>query len=287
MQPAQAIEQRSRLSEAARGHFLRSEVRPTLVSDWLETVMIHFEVSPEVLQRETPFELDCFGGRAYVTLVAFTMIGLRSRRWPRAGRLFLRPIGTHEFLNIRTYVRVNGESGIYFLVEYLPNRLSVLLGPSVYGLPYRFGRIEYHNSFEADEQSGVVRAGGGGGQPGVLRYRMRRSSESAVAPAGAGSLTEFLMERYSAFTRRGEVVRRFRVWHEPWPQVAAVPEILEDTLLEMTGSWHASASLHSGQVSPGVCGVWIGSPRRIDVVSHGDSLKGGGKCVRRSCSPRT
>lgn len=280
MQLAEEIEQRSRLSEAARERFLRCEGPPTFVSDWLEIVMIHFEDSPEVLQRETPFELDCFDGRAYVTLVAFTMTGLRTRRWPRAGRVLLRPIGAHEFLNVRTYVRVNAESGIYFLVEYLPNRLSVLLGPSVYGLPYRFGRIEYHNSMEADEQSGVVRVGSGGAS-GALRYRLRRTSEATFAPASAGSLTEFLMERYSAFTRRGDVVRRFRVWHEPWPQVAAAPEILEDSLMGMTGSWHRSASLHSAQISPGVRGVWIGAPRRMDGGAERVLRKGGGKCARQ------
>ncbi len=51
---------------------------------------------------------------AYVSLVAFTMRGLRPRL---GGAALLKPIATHEFLNVRTYVKHRGERGIYFLAD--------------------------------------------------------------------------------------------------------------------------------------------------------------------------
>jgi len=31
--------------------------------------------------------------------------------------------------------------GIFFIAEWIPNRLAVLIGPRMYGLPYRLGRL--------------------------------------------------------------------------------------------------------------------------------------------------
>ncbi len=250
----------SRLSAEARERFLRLEGPPPLMSDWLDTVMIHFEVDADVLQREVPFDLDLFDGRAFVTLVAFTMSDLRTRRWPRIGRRLLQPIGTHAFLNIRTYVRVGREVGIYFLAEYLPNRLSVLLGPVAYGLPYRAGRLVYHHSDESTSMSGRVQAG-----KRELRYRITRKPGYTLEPSPPNSLTEYLMERYTAFTKWAGIVRRFRIWHEAWPQVEVDVEILDDSLLHATGRWATTAALHSAHYSPGVASVWMGRPRRVSV----------------------
>ena len=159
MQTEHATTTQSELSDAARARFLAQEGRPPFLSDWLDVVMIHYEVDAAHLQREVPFELDLHEGRAFVSLVAFTMSGLRTRRAPRWGRRLFSPIGTHAFLNIRTYVRVGNETGIYFLVEYLPNRLSVLLGPVAYGLPYQFGRLNFNHDANAGTLTGCVTTG--------------------------------------------------------------------------------------------------------------------------------
>ena len=93
----------------------------------------------------TGCDLDLFEGRAFVSLVAFDMCNMRLVRGGRFGRLMAGPLATHAFLNVRTYVRHANEPGIYFLAEWLPNRLACLLGPPTYGLPYRLGRLTYRN----------------------------------------------------------------------------------------------------------------------------------------------
>lgn len=136
------------INEAARERILSRKGEPLFLADWERAVFIHYEVDAEILQREVPFQLDLREGKAYVSLVAFTMRRMRPRFGGRFAEWLFKPIATHEFLNVRTYVRHNGEPGIYFLAEWLSNPLSVHLGPRTFGLPYRFGRIEYFHEHE-------------------------------------------------------------------------------------------------------------------------------------------
>src|SRR6266436_2301630 len=150
-------------SEAARCRLLSSPGEPLFIADWDRALMIHYEVDSVALQRVVPFKVDLWNGRAFVSLVAFTLRGMRPRLGGRVAAFLLKPIATHEFLNVRTYVRQGGEGGIYFLAEWLSNRLSVMLGPLLFGLPYKFGKLEYKHSCESGTLAGrVVDASGGG-----------------------------------------------------------------------------------------------------------------------------
>src|SRR5207237_1254458 len=133
--------------------------------------------------------------------------------------------------------------------------LSVKLGPRSFGLPYRFGRISYDHANCERVMTGTVEA-----DDNLLRYSSRPSREN-FHPSEAGSLTEFLLERYTAFTfhRRR---RLFRVWHEPWEQIPIEVEVSANDLLASTGSWWKSAELIGANYSPGV-EVWMGRPHRI------------------------
>jgi uncharacterized protein YqjF (DUF2071 family) len=143
-----ARERTGGINEAARSRILSRKGEPLFLADWDHVVFIHYEVAPEILQPEVPFQLDLCDGKAYLSLVAFTMRRMRPRFGGRFTEWLFGPIATHEFLNVRTYVRHNGEPGIYFLAEWLANLLSVPLGPPTFGLPYRFGKIKYSHNFE-------------------------------------------------------------------------------------------------------------------------------------------
>ncbi len=83
------------------------------------------------------------------------------------------------------------------------------------------------------------------------------------APCRTGSLDEFLLERYTAFTKRGPTKRLFRVWHSPWPQVPIEISRIEDGLIDATGPWFRRARRVGATYSPGFHEVWMGRPRRI------------------------
>lgn len=249
-------------SAVGRERMLMEEGGPLFTADWERTLMLHFEVAPEVLQPSVPFELDVRDGKAYVSLVAFTMRDLAPRMGGKLGALMFKPIATHEFLNVRIYVKHQGEAGIYFLAEWLPNKLSVLLGKPVFGLPYRLGDLGYRHQHEQGRIEGTVVAAGG---RGALKYRGKVAG--AFASTTAGSLTEFLMERYTAFTAWLGMKRRFRVWHAPWQQCEAEISIEENTLMALTGNWACAAKYIGANYSPGLVSVWMGKPTFVGSIN--------------------
>jgi len=277
-----ARERTGDINAAARQRILSRKGEPLFLADWDRAVFIHYEIDPEILQREVPFQLDLRDGKAYVSLVAFTLRRMRPRLGGRLAEWFFKPIATHEFLNVRTYVRHNGEPGIYFLAEWLPNPLSVHLGPRAFGLPYRFGKIEYRHEHERGELHGMVSEGGAphavrvsswqnsNGAHGVTRptcrleYSAEINPDSEFNPCAEDLLEEFLVERYTAFTHWKNKSRFFRIWHSPWPQTPIEIKILDDSLLTRTWPWFKNARLIGANYSPGVFDVWMGRPHEMD-----------------------
>ena len=245
---------------AARGRMLAHWGEPFFIAGWKRVLMMHFEVDASALQREVPFQLDLRDSRAFVSLVAFTMCGLRPRVGGRLAASLFRPIATHEFLNVRTYVRHNGECGIHFLAEWLSNRLAVKLGPTTFGLPYHHGHIAYNHNWEAKEIHGEVVDSN---RQGTLRYRATVPDTSVFQPCEAGSLTEWLMERYTAFNSAGRCRRFFRVWHPPWPQCPVAVAVDERTLLTQRWPWFHQARLIGANYSHGFDNVWMGRPHLV------------------------
>ena len=243
---------------AAKERLLSRRGEPLFCANWDNVLFIHYEIEPAKLQRCIPYPLDLYHGRAFVSLVAFTMCGMRPWLGGTLGALLFKPIATHHFLNVRTYVRHQGEAGIYFMREWLSNRIAAWLGPWSFGLPYQFGKIEYRNDFEQHHEHecrGHVEA-----NDGSFRYCATLTNE--LGSSAPESLDEFLLERYTAFTQSGNRRRFFRIWHEPWQQVAAKVEIVTDDLNRATGSWWQGADYVGANFSQGV-NVWMGWPHKI------------------------
>jgi uncharacterized protein YqjF (DUF2071 family) len=242
-------------SEVAKRRLLSIRGEPLFFADWKSALFIHYEADPQKLQECVPYEIDLYHGRAFVSVVAFRMHRMRPRFGGRFTKLLFQPVTDSHFLNVRTYVRQSGESGIYFMSEWLSNRLSVLLGPWTFGLPYRSGRLDYKHEHEINRLSGAVAA-----SEGRLTYRASWKNEFEISERD--SLTEFLLERYTAFTEHRRRKRFFRIWHEPWHQVPLDIDVPIDDLIGSTGDWWRSARCAGGNYSPGVK-VWMGWPHRI------------------------
>jgi uncharacterized protein YqjF (DUF2071 family) len=243
-------------SQAGKRRMLAKAGEPLFLASWDRAVFIHYQADPSLLQRQIPFQLDLRDGCAFVSIVAFTLLRMRPRFGGPVGEWLFRPIASHEFLNVRTYVRHAGEPGIFFLAEWLSNPWSVRLGPPSFGLPYRFGHLRYAHTPREGEILGTVTA-----KEGRFGYRAAISAAS-FDPSEPGSQTEFLLERYTAFTCQSRRRRLFRVWHEPWAQTPIEIEVTADDLLSSTGNWWRSAECVGANYSPGV-EVWMGRPHRI------------------------
>ncbi len=248
---------RADLSEEGKARLLSIVGEPLFYSDWLRPVFIHYEVDPGMLQRSVPFELDLREGRAYVSLVAFTMRGLRPAWGGRWTAWLFAPIATHGLLNVRTYVRHRGEPGIYFLTEWIPNRMSVWLGPRTFGLPYRLGRLDYRHRHETGRLSGTV-----GAREGRFSYSAEFAAQE-LNHCAQGSLDEFLIERYTAFTSCGSRRRFFRIWHPPWLQTKIEARVEDCSLLAASFNWFRGARQVGANYSPEAECVWMGRPHGL------------------------
>lgn len=247
------------LNEVARARLLSITGEPLLLADWMNVAFIHYEVPVAELQSHIPYELDLFEGKAYVSLVAFTMQRMRPSRGGKLAECLLKPIARNDFLNVRAYVRHNGEPGIYFMTEWMNNPFSVCLGPITFGLPYHFGILKYQHEHETGILRGTVCEKANAHS---FAYEARLA-ERRFAPCAAGSLDEFLIERYTAFTSHGPKRRFFRIWHTPWMQQDIDVSIADSRLVAAKWPLFTQARLAGGNYSPGANGVWMGRPHRI------------------------
>jgi uncharacterized protein len=184
-----------------------------LAQTWSDLLFAHWPVDPVELDGCLPpgVEPDVYEDRAWLAIVAFRMLETRPALAPSC--VTLSPIPE---LNVRTYVRVGGVPGVWFISLHASSPFFVSAGRVLYGLPYRrarmatvveHGRVHYLSS----KRDG--------------RFVASYEPCGPVAHARAGSLEHFLVERYRLFSqRRGRLITAV-VTHEPWPLQPAVARI--------------------------------------------------------------
>jgi uncharacterized protein YqjF (DUF2071 family) len=210
---------------------------PVLRMIWSELLFLHWRVAPEKLRAAIPreLEIETFDGSAWLGVVPFRMSGVRLRGCPALP-------GTTEFpeLNVRTYVRHGGRSGVWFFSLDAASRLSVRGARAWFGLPYFDARMEITREgervrFTSERTHRRVPA---------ARFAARYAPIGPVAPSEAGSLERFSSSRYALFAqRRGKLVRG-EIDHPPWPLQPAACELERCDMtqllgLELTGAPHA------------------------------------------------
>jgi uncharacterized protein len=230
----------------------KKQWRPVFVADWRDALFIHFRLSPENLQPLVPLPLDLFRGQAYISLVAFTQHRLRPAIGCAVAEYLSRPLARHEFLNLRTYVMRDGEPGIYFLSEWIPNRLAVFLGPRLYGLPYKLAQLAYQTTPGYAMRQVAA-------EDGQFSCQATWNPHALFAPCQPGTEDDFLLERYTAYTFRRGVLRRFRIAHSPWQQIEAEVKTCRRELL-IGVPITTSCGAH---YSPGLRDVRIACPHRL------------------------
>jgi len=242
-----------RFPPSGREAFLEREGCLHLIADWTEVLFLNFRIDQERLQPFVPYPLDLCEGSAWVSLVAFTMRDLRPASLGKLGKMIFYPFREQRFLNVRTYVKHGEERGIHFIAEWISDWVNAQLGPIVYGLPYRFGQLNYH--MEDGWIHGQIDSKGN-------RLAFRGFWDDTGMAQCRETTDSFLLERYAAFNSVNGRNRMFRVWHEPWMRVAAKIELTDETLLTAEFIWWPQAEFADARYSPGVANVLMGAPRR-------------------------
>jgi uncharacterized protein YqjF (DUF2071 family) len=178
--------------------------------EWCDLLFLHWRVPAASLRRRVPkrLQIDERDGSAWVSMTPFTL---------RRGRLRgLPPLPDFHELNFRTYVTLSGSGpGIWFFSLDAASFLAVAAARLSVRLPYFPARIERAPDWYRSE-----RVGGRG------RFEARWKIGREIGRAQAGSIEEFLVERYALYSPAlGPLLWHGPVRHEPWRLFAA--EVLE------------------------------------------------------------
>jgi uncharacterized protein YqjF (DUF2071 family) len=176
--------------------------------EWRDLLFLHWPAPADDVRRLLPegLVLDEFAGQAWISVVAFRLDGVRLGPLPPLGRF-------SNFLevNLRTYVRVRGEWAVHFINMLADSRLAISAARWLTPLPYRFAALATCRDDQRLQWNVSDRS------PDLPALRGEFETTDVAAPLPAGSLDEWLLERYRAAVvdRRGNHYR-MAVRHEPW-----------------------------------------------------------------------
>lgn len=180
---------------------------------WSDLVFLNYSIDPLDLQKRLPLgmQLDTFDGKAFLSIVPFMMSGVRFPFTPRL------PFSSLLELNIRTYVTVNGVPGIYFFTLDTDHRLAALIARFFFHLPYRHQKLEAcfrENSYFFKSPEIELK--------GIIKEPMVKDS-----------FAQWITERYSLFTNKGErTLYRGVAMHQPWQLAQFDIEVLKQSFLK-------------------------------------------------------
>jgi uncharacterized protein YqjF (DUF2071 family) len=203
-----------------------------LRQQWLDLTLLHWEVPVEAAARFTPAGTrpDTFGGRTYVGLVPFRMVGTGFGRGPE-----LPFVGTFLETNVRLYsVDGQGRRGVVFRSLDADRLAVVLAARAVLGLPYRWARMRY-------SRHGV--SGNGAGD--VVEYTARRRGAGAAAShvtievgeplTEPSRLEQWLSARWGLHRSRLGRLGYLPNEHPRWPLHRAEAVVVDDGLVTAAG----------------------------------------------------
>jgi uncharacterized protein len=186
---------------------------------WDDLLFAHWRVDAGVLRPHVPdrLSIDEHDGSAWVGVTPFVVTGLRAR-----GMFPLPYVSSFRELNVRTYVTLEDKPGIWFFSLDASSEVAVAAARRLYRLPYfraqitlerRGGRLLYEcvrNEKKAFSGS----------------YRGTGAPKAAVA----GSLEQFLTERYCLYAQHEGRLFRADIHHRPWPVEQAEASIDLNTM---------------------------------------------------------
>jgi hypothetical protein len=167
-----------------------------------------------------------FNGTAWLAVVPFHMTNVAPRGVPS-----LPWISEFPEINVRTYVRVEDQPGIYFFSLDAGSTIAVQAARTLLNLPYYSATM----SVRPHEDTVEYRSRR---EDGFLDARFSAAYRPIGAPfqASTGTLEYFLTERYCLYNldRRGAPYR-LQIHHPRWPLQPAEAEFTLNTMAEGAG----------------------------------------------------
>ncbi|WP_323190246.1 DUF2071 domain-containing protein [Halostella sp. PRR32] len=194
---------------------------PSLLSmRWRDILFAHYPVAPDRVRSRLPdrVSVDTYEGQAWLGVVSLTMDDVRPR---------FAPFGlTFPQVNLRTYVTVDGDPGVYFLSMDADERLAVTAGRRTLGIPYyRAEASVRRDGTDVRFESERIQAG----EPDA-RFRATYGPNGSLEPVEPGSFEAFAIDRYRFYLPGRSALYTGVVDHEPWRLRTAAATVDENTL---------------------------------------------------------
>jgi len=143
-------------------------------------------------------EIDLFEGKPWVSIVAFTMEEIRPKNLPAFPL-----ISNFDEINIRTYVKANNKTGVYFLSIEGGTNLSCIIAKKISELPYRFSKIKRTKNQYTSSNSEFNDAL-------HIDYNIKNIVHNK------SELDKWLTERYALFQDSKKSINEFEIHHLKW-----------------------------------------------------------------------
>ena len=189
------------LTETSHRPWSLPQERWKFYQEWNNAIFLHWQVDHAALRKHVPpgLELDLYQGKAWVSVVAFTMENIRPRHLPPFS-----PISNFHEVNIRTYTHISGKAGVYFLSMEGSKWLSCKVAKGISQLPYRYSKMKRNrNTFESRNSAAndLLR----------IDYAIGKGVKEK------NELDKWLTERYALHQDSGKSINEFEVHHMEWP----------------------------------------------------------------------
>lgn len=204
---------------------MRRPRAPHLVSmTWRDGLFVHWPFDPGAVRPHVPdrLELDVRDGRAWVSVLPFVLADAGLRASPSVARL------TFPELNVRTYVRLDGQPGLLFLDIDVDHPVVPRVVRATTRLPVH--RADATVRRERDRVT--FRSRRRGDPPARFSATYRPTGEPDHAEPG--SLDHWLVERRRMYAPRGPAVLYAEIAHGPWPLRPAEASV-DGTVLSAAG----------------------------------------------------
>jgi uncharacterized protein YqjF (DUF2071 family) len=218
-----------------------------LAMRWHDLLFIHWPMRPEIIRPLLPaeVELDTFDGWAWIGVVPFHMSGVRLRFTPP-----LWPVSRFAELNVRTYVKTPGRSGVWFFSLDAASKVAVRAA-RLLGLPY----FDAQMSVEPSEKKVAYHSARIHDKAPPAEFEATYGPTGPVYYSAPDSLDRWLTARYCLYAAHGKQVVYGDIDHPPWPLQPAEMDLRVNTMTK-----------HLGITLP-VAKPLLHFARRLDVVA--------------------
>ncbi|WP_404334885.1 YqjF family protein [Planococcus rifietoensis] len=205
-----------------------------MAQTWRDLVFLHWPIAPDALRPFVPAELeiDLFEGRAWFGVVPFIADHTRLR--------FSLPfpiVGSYRELNVRTYVKYKGRSGVYFFSLDADSLLAVKAASAGGFLPYRYAGMKVVKKDRRYVFTSRL------AKPAIGEsFRMGFTPSAGILESS--ELERWLTERYCLWTKPKSALYRVDIVHAPWQLQKVHAEIAENSLAAfLPVGWNAEEPL--------------------------------------------